>query len=370
MRRVTGNYEQLGSLSSFIPFPLPPQDPPLTLSSELVELHGQAMLSLGKLNEMAHRMPDPQRFIKSYVIKEALLSSAIENIHTTIVDIFTQPLTESSPTKDATLVLNYIAAANNAVTMLGQENVPLSNRVLLAAHACLMTGDAANTSGYRTHAVRVGNLVPPPAPRIAQLMHELEHFINTDTTLPPLMRAGLAHVQFETIHPFPDGNGRVGRLLIVLMLIDSQLLSAPLLYPSYFFKKYRMEYYHQLDRVRTEGDFEGWLRYFLTAINASCNDAYQRAQKIESLEQRLRAAVAAAPQFAKVRESAQQALTILFQSPVISINELATRLDKSYNAAQTLIERYSELGIIATDSDRKRNRLYHFTEYIRFLEEE
>lgn len=159
-------------------------------------------------------------------------------------------------------------------------------------------------------------------------MGDLAKFINTNDSLPPLIKAGLAHVQFETIHPFLDGNGRIGRLLIILMLVDSNLLSTPIIYPSYYFKKYHHEYYIHLDRVRTHGDFEGWIKYYLTAIEESCHDAYKRAKDIELLNQQIKQTIASNEAFNKIQETAERTLSILFEFPIITATKLSIHIKK------------------------------------------
>ncbi len=210
MKRNCDIYEKLGTLEFYIPNPLPPHDPVFELSPQLSELYGQTMLNLGKINEIAHRLPDIKRFIKSYVIKEALLSSEIENIHTTVLDIFTQPISgdTAQARKDTQLVLNYIDATEYAVAMIQKETMPITHRLLMKAHEILLGNTQSDAGSYRKHTVRVGNFIPPQPHHISQLMSDLEQFINTDdttkTSLPALIKAGLAHVQFETIHPFSD----------------------------------------------------------------------------------------------------------------------------------------------------------------------
>lgn len=201
-------------------------------------------------------------------------------------------------------------------------------------------------------------------------MADLEQFINADESLPPLIKAGLAHVQFETIHPFLDGNGRIGRLLIILMLVDSKLLNTPILYPSYYFKKHHQEYYRRLDSVRLDGDFEGWITFYLKGIEASSIDAYQRALDIEALEKQLKQAIGTHAQLAKKIEEAEKALTIFFQFPIISTQELADKLDKSYNTAAQLIENFVELNILHKSNQQKRNKLFYFSAYLELLEKE
>jgi len=369
MKRISGTYEVFGNLRHFIPNPLPPQNPPLELTGELATLYGEAMQKLGQLNEIALRLPNVERFIKAYVIKEALLSSAIEGIHTTLVDVFTQPLLSTKPNKETQLVLNYTKALGVALNMMQKQGLPLASRVILAAHEALMqmgSGDQANPGHYRKQAVRIGNLIPAPAPQVPKLMSDLEKYINNlDTSynmLPALIKAGLVHVQFETIHPFLDGNGRIGRLLIVLMLIDSKILSVPIIYPSYYFKKHHFEYYNRLSAVETQGDFENWIHFYLKAIEASSFDAYQRAKEIEQLEFDIKAQ--------KIHGLTDQMVSCLFQSPVISITELANKLQKSYNTAKQLIDLFVKNGLLTPITEQKRNKLYRFDPYLSLLEKE
>ena len=231
-------------------------------------------------------------------------------------------------------------------------------------------GERANPGNFRKQPVRVGNLVPPPANLIPELMADLEKYINSDESIPALIRAGLAHVQFETIHPFLDGNGRIGRLLIILMLIDSNLLHAPILYPSYFFKKHHFEYYQRLDSVRLEGDFEGWISYYLKAIIDSSKDAYQRACDIEMLEKQIKEALLSDKQSSRMHDQLLRALLVIFQYPIINAKELATQLDKSYNAANKIISILEDKGILEEVGKKKRNKIFKFTQYLGLLEKE
>lgn len=373
MPRQTGIYERLGETNYFIPDSLPPKNPVFEMDDELTSLYGMAMHRLGQLNEMAQRVPDKNLFIKAYVIKEALLSSAIEGIHTTLIDVFRQLLGESKPNKETQLVLNYTHALERALSMMQKEGVPIASRLILAAHETLMHlghGDTASPGHYRKQSVRVGNLIPPMAPKIPDLMASLESFINIDDSLPPLIKAGLAHVQFETIHPFLDGNGRIGRLLIVLMLIDSGFLSAPIVYPSYYFKKYHREYYEKLDSVRTHGDFEGWIKYYLKGIEASSFDAYQRAKDIELLEKSIRDSLEKDDLSDLMKNSLHEAVVIFFQSPVISIKELSMKLNKSYNTAHSIIEYFVAKSLLLEITQQQRNKLYAFGPYLALLEKE
>lgn len=371
--RETGTYQILGELGYFIPHPLPPVNPSLELTPEIMSLYGEASFALGQLNEMCLRLPDPKRFIKTYVIKEALLSSAIEGIHTTLVDVLTPQLRESKLSKDTQLVLNYTKALDTALSMLKNEGLPLVSRVILQAHEALMSigeGDKAAPGSFRKQSVRVGDLIPPPAPEVPHLMSKLENYINSPSDLPPLIRAGLAHVQFETIHPFLDGNGRIGRLLIVLMLIDSGLLNLPILYPSYYFKKYHAEYYQKLDRVRTHGDFEGWIFYYLKAIRDSAKDAHTRAKEIEELETNLQDMILNGPGFTRMRETGALALNFLFTQPITGIAEMSQSLGKTYNTTQNILNEFIKRNLVSETIMHKRNKLYRFEAYLALLEKE
>lgn len=371
--RKTGRYEQLGMVNYFIPDPLPPRDPSLILDEQLMALYGETMLHLGKLDEMTARLPDKKRFIKSYVIKEALLSSSIEGIHTTMMELFTQPFLENQPNKDTQLVMNYTKALGKALDMIRNENMPIVSRVILNAHKALMQlgqGDKSNPGHYRKQTVKVGNLIPAPPQQISELMSQLEHYINTDETIPTLIKAGLAHVEFEIIHPFLDGNGRIGRLLIVLILIERGILSEPILYPSYYFKKNHFEYYQRLDRVRTHGDFEGWIHFYLKVIKDSSIDAYWRATQIEKLDFEIKTIILNDKRFIKMYDTMVKALTIIFNYPIININQLSLQLEVSYNTANKIITHFVRLGVLVAQTKQKRGKLFRFKKYLEILEQE
>jgi len=369
--RVIGFYTRVGTTDHFIPDPLPPRNPVLHWSQELALLYGEASFHLGQLNALSAELPDPNRFLKSYVIKEALLSSAIEGIHTTMNDVFIQTLEEHKPGKETQLILNYTKALKVSLSMIIDQDLPIANRVILGAHEALMTmcqEDHSNPGNFRKQSVRVGELVPPPPNKVLDLMSEFEGYINREGEFPPLIKTGLAHVQFETIHPFLDGNGRIGRLLIVLMLIKNGLLTIPALYPSYYFKKHHMEYYDRLNRVRTVGDFEGWLLYFLKAIRDSSLDAFQRIKDIQALDNDIQKLIRSTPSLHKMGTAPYQALSILFQNPVINISELSNQLDKSYNTSSKLIQHFIELGLLEESTKQKRDKLYRFQPYLTLLE--
>jgi len=397
--RFTGHYLKEGNINFFIPDPLPPS-PPLQLNDEMLTLHGDAMFHLSKLNEVINAMPNSHSFIQAFLLKEALLSSAIEGIHTTLLDVYTQPLLDEKPNKNTQLVLNYTKALQAALDALKQHGLDNASEIIVAAHKELMeleNDDHADPGNYRKHPVRVGNLIPPPPILVAQCMNDLGAYITTDHTqpshkpfdkgsglkaqggvypersegagaaIPPLIKAGLVHVQFETIHPFLDGNGRIGRLLIVLMLVESGLLSKPILYPSYYFKKHQMEYYQGLDGVRTLGDFESWIIYYLTAIRDSSIDAYKRIKDLQALQERLTQRIAQSS--AKEPTTKLRALSVLFSYPVISATKLSAELDIAYNTARQVITDFMELGFLVEENEQKRGKLFKFQDYLVVLEQ-
>lgn len=369
--RETGFYQQLGDIKYFIPYSLPPKDPDLQLTPEIITLLSEASFALGQLNEMGGRLPNLQRFIKAYVIKEALISSEIEGIHTTLMEVFTAPLTDTKPSKETQLVLNYKNALDEALSLIKDQNYPLVSRVILKAHETLMMtgdGDKSAPGSYRQQSVRVGNLIPPPAPEIPNLIKQLEDYMNSPSDIPPLIRIGLVHVHFETIHPFLDGNGRIGRLLIVLMLIFYEILDVEILYPSFYFKKFHLQYYQCLDRVRTHGDYEGWIAFYLSAIRDSAQDAHKRAKQVELLESQIRLTISESPNFSRIREISQDVIEHFFATPVTTISDLAQRTGGAYNTISNVITKLINENIIQEDTASKRNKTFHFKPYIDILE--
>jgi len=339
--RKTGDYYLN---NSFIPNRLPPSHPNLMLNSKLLTLFGEASFQLGQLNKMTNSLPDLKRFINAYVTKEALLSSDIEGIHTTLIDVLNESISQTKPNKETQLVLNYIKCLEVAQNMIQKENIPISSRVILAAHKTLMHGEGNKYSPgqYRKQQVGVGEFTPPQASEITKLMSDLEKYINEDNNLPPLIKAGLAHVQFETIHPFLDGNGRIGRLLIVLMLVSNELLTEPILYPSYYFKKNSAEYYMRLNNVRTKGDFEGWIEFYLRAIRDSCIEACDRTQAIQAQEICYKAIINNWPQFNKIQNTSNIILNRLYQTPIFGIKKIQIDANLSYNTVNSVITHFIE----------------------------
>ncbi|KIE05155.1 Uncharacterized protein NF27_ES00020 [Candidatus Jidaibacter acanthamoeba] len=367
--RITGEYKVLGSQTYFIPKALPPYNPELEFNREIINLYGRAMHALGNLDGMIARIPDKDRFLKAYVLKEAILTSDIEGIHTTLIDVLSHPYAINKYKKDTQLVINYSHALYHAMDLIKNDGLPIVSRVIREAHNKLLhgEGDRSAPGEFRKQQVKVGNLVPAPANIVPELISDLERFINANNSVPPLIKAGLAHVQFETIHPFLDGNGRIGRLLIVLMLVKDNVLKEPLLYPSYFFKKFHLEYYTKLDNVRVKGDFEGWIEFYLRAVSESAEDAARIAKEIEALESKLIDRIKSSKLFIRSFSEAKEFLGILFKSPVITINEVSERCNVNYNTAKAVVKKFEKLEILERLTEQKRNKAFQFSDYIKLL---
>jgi Fic family protein len=366
----SGHYEQLGEHNHFVPSPLPPS-PPLELDKEMLELYGEAMQSLGKFAEAQKRIPSTRQFLDVYIAKEAVYSSQIENINTTLTQVLEYNSKDKSENKDVQEVLKYINALHYGMQLMREKNIPVSSRLIRECHKKLLSGvrgESKSPGQFRKVPVFVGSLVPPPANYIEELIHDLEKFINENNSIIPLIRTGLAHVQFETIHPFLDGNGRIGRLLMVLMMMDYQLISDPVLYPSFYFMKYRSEYYDRLDAVRKKGDYEGWTKYYLRGIRASADDIVKRAWAIDGLLEQCSNDIE--EKHSRVRKNANILLDQLCHTPVIAINDVAERIGASYVTAQKLVAYFVELGILQKENGKQRNKTYSFRKYLEILEQE
>lgn len=276
---------------SFVPNPLPPT-PPIQLSNDLINLLVKANSQLAVLENIATHIPNVQLFVSMYVRKEALMSSQIEGTQATLEDIL-DPLLEENTNRNVADVVNYIKATEFAINRL--KELPLCNRLIRETHAVLMSGvrgQEKSPGEYRTSQNWIGGqgsslhnarYIPPSPSDMNEGMSDLEKYIHSEDQLDPLIRAALIHYQFETIHPFLDGNGRVGRLIITLFLMEQKILSTPALYISYFLKKNRIEYYDRMTEVRTKGDYEQWIKFFLQALIESAEDAIRTIEELTAL---------------------------------------------------------------------------------------
>ena len=385
MRRdSTGRYEITSTagevVRAFVPAPLPP-DPPVLLEGPLQALHDRALLACGRLDGVSALLPDPELFLYAYVRREALLSSQIEGTQSSLSDLLLFELEEAPgvPFDDVVEVSSYVAGLEHGLARLS-EGFPLSSRLLREIHERLLArgrgadrlpGEFRRSQNW-IGGTRPGNarFVPPPPGQVEACMGQLEHFIHGgqhgEHSLPVLVRAALAHVQFETIHPFLDGNGRLGRLLIVLMLIDAGVLQQPLLYLSLFFKEHRSRYYELLDGVRQQGDWEAWIDFFLEGVESTASAAVATAQRLLALfradEERLVGLGRSGP-------SVRQGYAALRQRPLTSTKQLKELSGLSFPTAGKVLETLVELGIAREITGGRRNRLFAYDAYLAILSE-
>ena len=361
---------------AFVPPPLPPA-PPLRLG-ELQLLLEQANQALGRLDGLASVLPDLSLFIYAYVRKEAVLSSQIEGTQSSLSDLllFESDEAPGAPIEDVQEVSNYVAALHHGLERL-RGGFPLSLRLIREIHAVLLAkgrGSGKEPGEFRRSqnwigGTRPGNAayVPPPAGRVMECMGELEKFLHEDhRELPPLIKAGLVHVQFETIHPFPDGNGRLGRLLITFLLCAAGALQEPILYLSLFFKSHRQIYYDLLTRVREAGDWEAWLEFFLEGVRETSEQAVGAARRILALldsdRQKIEALGRPAASVLGVFQHAQT-------SPIFSIQSAAKGAGVSFPTASQDVAYMQKLGILREITKKRRHRLFVYDAYLKILNE-
>lgn len=378
-RDVTGRYQISKvwdeDVRAFIPHSLPPS-PPLDLSGARQRLLERATLALGRLDSITLLLPDPNLFLYAYIRREAVLSSQIEGTQSSLSDLLLFELDEAPgvPIDDIAEVSNYVAALEHGMTRQ-REGFPLSNRLIREMHAKLLTsgrgsekapGEFRRTQNW-IGGTRPGNaqFVPPPATEVEDCMAALERFIyDAASPYPALIKAALVHVQFETIHPFLDGNGRIGRLLIALILQHSQVLSQPLLYLSLYFKQHRAEYYRLLDLVRAEGDWEAWLDFFLEGVETTATGAVQTAQRLATLFKNDTARVQA---LGRKAPSALQVLNSLQARPIASLETVSRQTQLSFPTVNKGMKALVELGLARELTGQKRNRIFAYDQYLAIL---
>jgi Fic family protein len=372
-----GTYvKQASGYRAFIPAPLPPK-PPVELDAELLRLLADASLSLGRLDGVGALVPNPDLFVAMYVRQEAVLSSQIEGTQCTLEEVLRyelDPATVAQPAEIAEVV-NYVGAMNHGLARL--EDFPLSLRLIREIHARLMQGvrgatcdpgefrRSQNWIGPRGATLQNATFIPPPVPEMNGALGDLETFLHDDESLPSLLHFGLVHAQFETIHPFLDGNGRVGRLLITFLLCQRGILRRPLLYLSYFFKKNRAEYYDRLMAVREKGHWEQWLKFFLRGVAQVSASATETAHAILAVQRDHRQLVLEDVSNAAL---AQRLLDMLLQQPLVSVRMVEAQLDCAYVTANKLIEQFSELGLLRETTGGQRNRQYEYAPYLKLFE--
>lgn len=364
---------QTTGYDAFMPKPLPP-DPQLQWDTELLGLLSEATTALGRLDGMASTLPDPDLFVASYVRREAVLSSQIEGTQSSLDDLFAHEVEVqvTGPMADIYETVNYVRAMDLGLRLL--DELPLSGRLIRMVHKELMTGTrgqertpgefrkSQNWIGPAGCTLETAAFVPPSPDDLGTAIHDLEIYLN-DSNDPPLALAGLAHAQFETIHPFLDGNGRIGRLLITLLLVQRGALAHPLLYLSLFFKQNRSEYYDRLNTIRTHGDWEGWLKFFLTGVASTASDAVRVAGELSALTDEHRQ-IATSHNFGRY---GWLLLNLLAEQPIMKIKYATDRLGATSTTIGGLFDQMAELGMVTEITGRRRNRVYRYSPFLDIL---
>ncbi len=362
---------------AFVPKPLPP-DPPLVLDDRLHILAQQAATSLGRLDGISSLLPEPHLFLYSYIRKEAVLSSQIEGTQSSLSDLllFEVDGITGAPLDDVREVSNYVAALERGVTLL-KEGLPISLRLIREIHGVLLRdgrGADKEPGEFRRSqnwigGTRPGNAthVPPPPDTLLESLGALENFLhNQPVATPVLIKAALAHVQFETIHPFLDGNGRLGRLLITFLLHSEGVLRHPLLYLSLYFKQHRARYYELLQSVREDGDWEAWLAFFLEGVHEVAGGAVETARRLLALFREHEKLVAT---FGRTSGSAVRLLAHLQAHPVTSAPAASTATGLTFHTVQKMFVALAAAGLVQETTGRKYGRLYSYSPYLAILSE-
>ncbi len=380
-RKETGRYEITTTMGetvrAFVPDPLPPA-PALSIDVELRELLDAALFELGRLDSVTTLLPDTALFLYTYVRKEAVLSSQIEGIKSSLSDLLLFELNEMPgvPIDDVQEVSNYVAALDHGMRRM-RADFPLSNRLIREVHKILLAkgrGESKQPGEFRRSqnwigGTRPGNahFVPPPPLLVESCMSDLEKWMHDiPERTPTLVKAALAHVQFETIHPFLDGNGRVGRLLITLLLCQEKVLREPLLYLSLYFKEKRPQYYTHLDGVRATGDWEAWVTFFTQGVIETARGAVTTAQRVVQVVQEDRAS---AQSLGRGAGSALRLLTALQEHPLSSIPRLAKATGLTQPSVKNALDSLIGVGIVREITGKRRGRVYSYNEYLKIFSE-
>ena len=375
----SGRYvRQPAGYRAFLPAPLPP-DPPVSVGTRLQRLLSEADLALGRLDGSIQILPNPDLFIMMYVRREAVLSSQIEGTQSSLQDLLAaeaQILSPDQP-RDVAEVVNYVAAMNHAIARLG--DLPVCVRLIREIHERLLQGvrGSALTPGELRRSqnwigpggctLTEASFVPPPPHEVPGALSDLERFLYADDDVPLLLKIGLMHAQFETIHPFLDGNGRVGRLLITFLLCEKGVLRKPVLYLSYFFKKHRPRYYELLQAIRDDGDWEGWLAFFLQGVAEVSVQATETARRILALREQHRTDIATGLGYSA--GNGHRVLEHLYARPIVSVNEVRDLIGVTYQAANQLVDRIVALGILQEITGQVRNRRFRYAPYIHLFDD-
>jgi len=358
---------------AFIPQPLPP-DPPVYVEGEFQHLLSEADRALGRLDGSIQILPNPDLFVLMYVRKEAVLSSQIEGTQSSLQDVLAAEANIFTPDQPADVneVINYVGAMNHGLERL--RELPLCIRLIREIHERLLTGvrgnrltpgelrRSQNWIGPQGCTLQEATFVPPPAEEVAPALSSLEKFLHNPGGLPALVQIGLAHVQFETIHPFLDGNGRIGRLLITFFLCWQGILRSPVLYLSHYFKQHRDEYYRRLQVVRDQGDWEGWLNFFVKGVLSVSREATDTARQILALREEHRQRITEG--LGRSAGNGYRILEYLYKRPILKVSEIKDLLDMTYAGANSLVSRLVEIGLLQESTGQKRHRVFRYGPYL------
>lgn len=364
---------------AFSPAPLPPT-PALALDAGLQRLLSLADRALGRLDGSVLTLPNPDLFVFMYVRKEAVLSSQIEGTQSSLQDLLAAEadLFDDSLPRDVDEVVNYVRAMKHGLSRLPE--LPVSVRLIREIHAELMRGvrggrlqpgelrTSQNWIGPAGCTLTTASFVPPPPHEVPQALGDLEKYLHRDDGLPPLVKTALAHVQFETIHPFLDGNGRVGRLLITFLLTEQRVLHKPVLYLSHYFKQHRQRYYELLQAVRDRGAWEDWLRFFLQGVVEVAAEAAETARRIQLLREQHRLAIT--ERLGRGAANGHRVLEALFDRPILSVADAVALTGTTYAAANTLIRRLVDLEVLKEMTGHARNRRFRYEPYVNLFANE
>ncbi len=358
-----------------MPKPLPP-DPPLEFTPAIAMALSEADTSLGRLDGIVDVVPDPDLFVGMYVRREAVLSSQIEGTQSSLGDLLQEELDPASvAVSDVQDIVRYVSAMNFGLDRL--QSLPLSLRLIREIHEVLLKdgrGATATPGEFRRTQNWIGpdgatlataSFIPPSVPEMKTALGDFEEFLHRPREYPTLIDVGLAHAQFETIHPFLDGNGRVGRLLITLLLVERRVLARPLLYLSHYFKLHRLEYYDRLSAIRRDGDWEGWIRFFLEGVKITAAEATATARLIFELQEEHRRMIVD-------HNIGQHALTLLselFRRPVVDVKRAAEVMSTSFATANGVVAKLEAIGILKETTGQKRFRKYRYEPYVELFEE-
>ena len=360
---------------SFYPSKLPP-NPPVEVDSEIIDKLINAHRVLAILDDRATNIPNIDLFISMYVQKEALLSSQIEGTQATLEDIF-NPNIDGNINAEVDDVVNYIKAAKYAIKRL--ETLPLCNKLLLETHKILLSGvrgkeknpgefrQSQNWIGGAGSTIKTARYIPPDVISMKESLSDLEKYMNAEAELDDLIRIALIHYQFESIHPFLDGNGRIGRLLIVLYLLEKKVIKTPSLYLSFYLKEQRIEYYDRMSAIRETGDYEQWIKFFLEGIYASGKSAIETANELIALRDKNIRKLRNEKYTKRTLETMMKVFHYLEAHPIIDIGKTAEDLSIAYNTVSSAVNRFEKLGILHLVKKQGRNKVYSYKEYIDIL---